>query len=91
VGIASEVITIKDKTYCKVSVEDDGPGIPDDLKPKLFSRFRRGPTKASGKGLGLYLVKNLVEGYGGEVSVEDRVAGDHTKGSRFVITLPAAG
>jgi PAS domain S-box-containing protein len=91
VGIASEEITVKNKTFCKVSIEDNGPGIPDDLKPKLFTRFQRGNTKASGKGLGLYLVKNLVEGYGGEVCVEDRVAGDHTKGSRFVIMLPAPG
>jgi PAS domain S-box-containing protein len=91
VGIASEEITVKNKTFCKVSIEDNGPGIPDDLKPKLFTRFQRGNTKVSGKGLGLYLVKNLVEGYGGEVCVEDRVAGDHTKGSRFVIMLPAPG
>ena len=90
VGIASEEITIKNKPYCKVSIEDNGPGIPDDLKPKLFARFQRGNTKASGKGLGLYLVKNLVESYGGEVCVEDRVTGDHTKGSRFVIMLPAS-
>jgi PAS domain S-box-containing protein len=91
VGMASEEITIKNKTYCKVSIEDNGPGIPDDLKPKLFARFQRGNTKVSGKGLGLYLVKNLVESYGGEVCVEDRVTGDHTKGSRFVIMLPASG
>ncbi|OPY25489.1 MAG: sensory histidine kinase AtoS [Methanocella sp. PtaU1.Bin125] len=90
VGIASEEISLNNKTYCKVSVEDNGPGIPDDLKPKLFSRFQRGNTKASGRGLGLYLVKNLVEGYGGRVSVEDRVAGDPSKGSRFVIMLPAS-
>jgi signal transduction histidine kinase len=40
-------------------------------------------------GLGLYLVKSLVESYHGSVWVEDRVPGDHTKGSRFVVMLPA--
>ena len=40
-------------------------------------------------GLGLYLVKSLVESYGGRVWVEDRIAGDHTKGARFVVMLPA--
>jgi signal transduction histidine kinase len=39
-------------------------------------------------GLGLYIVKTLVESYGGRVWVEDRVAGDHTKGARFVVMLP---
>jgi signal transduction histidine kinase len=43
-----------------------------------------------GSGPGLYLVKSLVEGYGGRVWVEDRVHGDHTKGARFVVMLPAA-
>jgi PAS domain S-box-containing protein len=75
--------------YCKVYVEDNGPGIPDKVKNTLFTRFQRGDTKASGKGLGLFIVKTLVEDYSGRVWVEDRVAGDHTKGSRFVVLLPA--
>jgi PAS domain S-box-containing protein len=77
------------KEYCKVVVEDDGPGIPDAQKEQVFARFQRGNTKASGKGLGLYLVKTLVEGYQGRVWVEDRMPGDHTKGARFVVMLPA--
>lgn len=72
-------------------VEDDSPGIPDAQKDKIFGRFRRGDTKASGKGLGLYLVKTLVEGYHGRVWVEDRIKGDHTKGARFIVMLPAVG
>jgi PAS domain S-box-containing protein len=75
---------------CVVSIEDNGPGIPDDLKERLFKRFQSGNTSTSGKGLGLYLVKKLVEGFHGTVWVEDRVPGDYRKGSRFVIVLPAA-
>ncbi|HHT76235.1 MAG TPA: hypothetical protein GXZ80_09385, partial [Euryarchaeota archaeon] len=41
------------------------------------------------RGLGLYLVKRLVDEYGGVVWVEDRVTGDHTQGARFVVELPA--
>ena len=77
------------RTYYVCAIEDNGPGIPDELKPKLFRRFQRGGTKASGKGLGLYLVRTLVENLYGKVHVEDRVPGDHTKGAKFVVTLPA--
>jgi signal transduction histidine kinase len=40
-------------------------------------------------GLGLYLVNSLVESYDGRVWVEDRIAGERTKGARFVVLLPA--
>ena len=78
------------KAYYKVIVEDNGPGIPDMQKEKIFARFHRGNTKASGKGLGLYLVKTLVENFKGRVWVEDRVPGDHTKGAKFIVMLPAS-
>ncbi len=77
------------KSYCCVTVDDNGPGIPDDLKGRLFARFQRGNTKASGRGLGLYLVKSLVESYNGRVRVEDRITGDYAKGARFIVVLPA--
>jgi PAS domain S-box-containing protein len=73
-----------------VTVEDDGPGVPDEMKKKIFSRLQRGKTRASGSGLGLYLVKSLVEDFQGRVWVEDRVPGDHTKGAKFVVMLPVA-
>jgi Signal transduction histidine kinase len=76
--------------YYVISVADDGHGIPDDIKSRLFRRFERGSTKAHGKGLGLYIVKMLAERFGGSVRVEDRVPGDYAKGAKFVMTLPAA-
>jgi PAS domain S-box-containing protein len=76
--------------YCRVSVEDDGPGIPNDLKVRIFSRGLKGTSKAKGMGLGLFLVKSLVDSYGGKVWVEDRVPGDHTRGAKFVVVMPAA-
>jgi two-component system, sensor histidine kinase len=75
--------------FYEVVVEDDGHGIRDDVKPKLFQRFQRGTTRAHGKGLGLYIVRSLVDKLGGSVRVEDRVPGDHAKGAKFVVTLPA--
>ncbi len=77
--------------YYRISFEDNGPGIPDNLKEKIFLRFIKGNTETEGKGLGLYLVKTLVDDFHGKVWVEDRVQGDYTKGSRFVVMLPVAG
>ncbi len=75
--------------YCSASVEDNGPGIPDDNKGTIFNRTLKGTSKTKGMGLGLYLVRSLVESYNGKVWVEDRVPGDHTKGAKFVVMLPA--
>jgi signal transduction histidine kinase len=75
---------------CRVTVGDNGPGIPDDLKARIFNRHLRGNTNAKGSGIGLYLVKTLVDDYGGRVCVEDRVPGDRSKGSKFIVVLPVA-
>jgi PAS domain S-box-containing protein len=77
------------QAYYKVTIEDDGPGIPDELKSKIFIRFQKNMVKARGKGIGLYLVKSVLEGFRGRIWVEDRFQGDYTKGSRFVVMLPA--
>ena len=77
-------------TLCCISVEDDGPGIPDEMKEKVFHRFNRGQTKVKGTGLGLYIVKTLVDSFGGQVKIENRIPGDYTKGSKFLVYLPVA-
>jgi PAS domain S-box-containing protein len=74
--------------YYRVSVEDNGPGVPDDLKKKLFSEITKNEHKALRRGIGLQLVKTLVRELKGDVWVEDRVKGDSGKGSRFVVLLP---
>jgi PAS domain S-box-containing protein len=89
IGLGLDLVRMDGRDYCKVVVEDNGPGIPDMQKEKVFARFRKEDARASGKGLGLYLVKSLVEDFHGTVHVEDRVPGDYTKGARFVVTLPA--
>jgi len=81
--------TLGGKPCYRVDIEDNGPGIPDDLKEKLFTRKVRGLSRTAGSGLGLFLVRTLVEHAGGRVWVEDRIPGDHTQGSRFVVLLPS--
>lgn len=66
-------------------VSDEGVGIDPELYPLIFEKFWHGQARGS-TGVGLYLVKGLVEAHGGRVGV-DRAAGG---GAEFTITLPAA-
>lgn len=94
-GINANIIMDIDKVqesgsqYYRVIIEDNGPGISDDFKDKIFNRLLSGTTKSKGMGLGLYLVKTLVDSYNGRVWVENRIFIDYTKGARFVVMLPA--
>jgi PAS domain S-box-containing protein len=74
----------------RIAVEDNGPGISDQLKEKLLSVVRGRAGKAERRGIGLLLVKALVEKFHGTLRIEDRVPGDYRAGSRFVVLLPAA-
>jgi signal transduction histidine kinase len=68
-----------------ISVEDDGPGVPHDLRDNLFERFVRGEGDAGGSfGLGLSIVRAVAESHGGTVALEDGANG----GARFVVRLP---
>ena len=74
----------------RVSISDNGPGIPDALKSVIFNRFQTGKEKDSGKGLGLYITKTLVERYGGNIIVEDRIPGRYEEGTVISFTLKKA-
>lgn len=88
IGVDVHEVSLDVKSYYRVAIDDNGNGIPDDKKNEVFQRFKRGQTKARGTGLGLYLVKSLVEGFGGYVEVQNRVLRDYTKGTRFLVYLP---
>ncbi|BAI61459.1 putative histidine kinase [Methanocella paludicola SANAE] len=77
------------KKYYRVAIEDNGPGIPDEQKKNLFADIKKSERRAIRRGLGLRLVKTLVNDYQGRVWVEDRVPGEHGEGARFVVELPA--
>ena len=67
-----------------VVVEDEGPGVPDEMKATIFEPFRRERTRAAGVGIGLSLVGRFAELHGGSAHVEDRDGG----GARFIVVLP---
>ncbi|MDQ8703124.1 ATP-binding protein [Streptomyces sp. LHD-70] len=68
-----------------VTVSDEGPGIPEESMNRVFTRFWRG-SKRGGTGLGLYIVKGIVEAHGGTITVGRGPAG----GAEFRFTLPVA-
>jgi signal transduction histidine kinase len=69
------------KDHCVIQVDDDGKGIPDELKKKIF---RKGLSEGRpGRGIALYLVKKIVEIYGGNIWVMDSPLG----GTRFKMLL----
>ena len=80
--------TLRDKPYLAVSVTDQGIGIPAHQIDLIFSEFYRGESgssqRASGSGLGLALVRHIVEAHDGHVEVESREG----HGSTFTLYLP---
>ncbi|MFX0046096.1 MAG: sensor histidine kinase [Candidatus Hermodarchaeota archaeon] len=86
IDVQIEMVELRSRSAWETRVVDYGRGISPELKQDLFRRFMRG---AEGSGLGLSVVYALAETYGGEVTVEDRIAGDYSKGTVFVVTLPA--
>jgi PAS domain S-box-containing protein len=90
ISIIQDTIEKAGKKYYRVILEDNGPGIPGEIQPIIFDRVERGRKKVGGKGIGLYLVKALIDHFGGTITVEDRISGDRKNGSRFIVTLPAA-
>ncbi len=74
--------------YIKMEFQDNGVGIRDPRKEKIFQRGSYKNKNVHGMGLGLSLVKKIVKNYNGEIWVEDRVNGDYSKGSNFVLLIP---
>jgi two-component system, OmpR family, sensor histidine kinase BaeS len=72
--------------HARLVVADTGPGVPDDERNRLFTRYWRGAGArgTSGSGVGLAVVSELVRAHGGEVGVDDSPGG----GARFTVELP---
>ena len=74
--------------YLKIEFKDNGIGVTDAAKEIIFQGGYKRGKKLKGMGLGLSLVKKIVQSYNGEIWVEDRVPGDYSKGSNFVVIIP---
>ncbi|MGP9021841.1 ATP-binding protein [Streptomyces sp. BR1] len=83
VGPAPVRIEEHDEKGTAVTVSDEGPGIPEESMGRVFTRFWRG-SKRGGTGLGLYIVKGIVEAHGGTIAVGRGSGG----GAEFRFILP---
>ncbi len=81
-------VTENNRNWVRLCVCDRGPGVPPDLRERIFEPFYRLPgasEREGGVGLGLSLVRSIVQRHGGSVRCEDREGG----GAQFVVMLPA--
>ena len=86
-GTAVEAQVERRNGFVVLAVEDDGPGIPEELRDKVFERFYRGSSDRGGSsGLGLSIVRAVTESHHGTVGLEPPLDG---RGARFVVRLPA--
>ena len=82
VVIRGETVRGEESGLQRVSILDNGPGIPDAALPKIFRPFYT--TKADGTGLGLAVVQKIILQHGGQVDAQNRPEG----GAAFLVTLP---
>jgi two-component system, OmpR family, sensor kinase len=87
-GTVVRTSIVREPDQVRLTVRDNGPGVPKDLQPDVFQRFARGDTSrnraAGSTGLGLSIVAAVAQAHGGSVSL-DSVPGDTT----FTVNLPA--
>jgi signal transduction histidine kinase len=80
------VSAVRETTEVAVQVADTGVGIPADLVSKIFDPYEQAHRGRGGSGVGLTVVRGLVEAHGGRVWAES----EEGRGSRFTFTLPIA-
>jgi PAS domain S-box-containing protein len=74
--------------YLKMEFIDNGIGVEEHRKANIFQRDQKDTQSVSGMGLGLSIVKKIIDSYDGRIWVEERVKGNHSKGSNFVVLIP---
>ncbi|TXT58813.1 MAG: putative Histidine kinase [Promethearchaeota archaeon] len=90
IDIEISISTETDKDFIKIEFRDNGIGIPDQLKNRLFKEQIKYDRNTKGMGLGLLSSYKILNSYGGRIKVEDRIEGIPSKGSNIIILLPKA-
>ncbi len=85
--ITGSSVVIDGINYLKIEFKDNGIGIPDEKKKFVFEGGNKNSKGSGGMGLGFSIVKKILDSYQGKIWVENRVKGDFTKGTNFVLLL----
>jgi len=85
--IKASKYTLNQTNYIKIEFIDNGIGISDERKKEIFITREEEEHKFR-TGLGLSLIKKVVEYYNGKIWMEDRIKGDYSKGSNFILLIP---
>jgi two-component system, OmpR family, sensor histidine kinase KdpD len=85
-GTRAEITAIADGNFLRVTIDDNGPGLPSGAPARLFDKFQRGTAEGSvaGVGLGLSICRAILWAHGGDISAGASASG----GARFELTLP---
>ena len=88
------ITAYREDGVARILVEDEGPGVPPDKLDTIFDRFYsdrpKGASFGNNSGLGLSIVRQIVESHRGEVFAENRMRDGEIIGARFVVRLPLA-
>ncbi|MBT5229467.1 MAG: GHKL domain-containing protein [Methylococcales bacterium] len=85
--VSVEVVRVegrRGRDAAEITIEDDGPGVPDAQKMQILKRGVRADEQTPGWGIGLSIVMEIIDGYGGAVVVKDSALG----GAKFEVRLP---
>jgi len=88
-GVFSKIF-IEKQEYIKIEIKDNGIGIPDDKKEIIFEKGHFNLKGGKGLGFGLSLVRNIIKKLNGKIWVEDKIKGNYSSGSNFLVLLPSA-
>jgi signal transduction histidine kinase len=83
-------VFLENRKYVRIEMRDNGIGVPDDKKEVIFKKGHKREKGGKGLGFGLSVVRNIIKKLNGKIWVEDRVKGNPSKGSNFIILLPSA-
>ncbi|MBB5456703.1 DUF4118 domain-containing protein [Paraburkholderia sp. Cpub6] len=90
-AIGAQQIDADGTPFVRITIDDNGPGLPAGMEARVFEKFTRGEKESAkpGIGLGLAICRAIVEAHGGTIGALNRLATDgHVEGARFWFTLP---